>query len=189
MAIRPHGAIRASHSRRPPWRSGVSTQGYCPMRSVLVLAGLAMLAGCGGNAGPLASASATDLAFVAAETTWDQNRDGNVTCNEWKQYAVSLLKDADRDRDGSLSSQEFDAMARQDRLFQTIGFAYFDADRNGRISLPELADKPNPAFVLLDRNGDCTISPDERVRLDTARRQESRPVANPLPGPSRPGGY
>jgi hypothetical protein len=156
-----------------------------------MLAGVvAMLAGCGGNTGPLASASATDRLFIAAEASWDLNRDGNVTCNEWKQYAASLFKDADRDRDGSLSRQEFEAMSRQDRLFQTIGFAYFDADGNGGVSLPELADKPNPAFALLDRNRDCVISSNERIHLvDTRRPDEGRPVANPIPRSGRPGGY
>jgi EF hand len=159
------------------------------MRSVLVLAGVIVLAGCGGNAGPLASASPTDLKFVAAVGTWDMNRDGNVTCSEWKQYAASLLKDADRDRDGILGRQEFEAMSRQDRLFATIGFAYFDADGDGRITLPELADKPNPAFALLDRSGDCTISPNERINLESKRPDESRRVSDPIPRSGRPGGY
>lgn len=159
------------------------------MRSVLVLAGLVVLAGCGGNTGPLASASPTDLKFVAAEATWDMNHDGNVTCSEWKQYAASLLKDADRDRDSILARQEFKAMSRQDRLFATIGFAYFDADGDGRITLPELADKPNPAFALLDRNGDCAISSNERINLERKRPDKSRPVSNPISRPRRPGGY
>jgi Ca2+-binding EF-hand superfamily protein len=157
------------------------------MRSVLLLAGVVVLAGCGGDTGPLASASATDLKFVAAEATWDLNRDGNVTCSEWKQYATSLLKDADRDRDGSLARQEFEAVSRQDRLFATIGFAYFDADGDGRITLQEFADKPNPAFALLDRNGDCTISSNERINLASKRPDER--VKDPIPRSGRPGGY
>jgi Ca2+-binding EF-hand superfamily protein len=159
------------------------------MRSVRVLAGVLMLAGCGGNTGPLASVSPTDLKFVAAVATWDVNRDGNVTCSEWKQYSASLLKNADRDRDGILARQEFEAMSRQDRLFATIGLAYFDADGDGRITLPELADKPNPAFALLDRNGDCTISPNERINLESERPAESRRVSDPIPRSGRPGGY
>ena len=160
------------------------------MRGLLVLACLAVLTGCGGNAGPLANASATDLKFVAAEGTWDMNHDGNVSCNEWKQYAASLFKDADRDRDGILSREEFSAMSRQDRLFETVGFTYFDANGDGRISLPELADKPNPAFTLLDRNRDCIIASDERLNLAASRRvDESRPVSNPIPRSGRPGGY
>ena len=159
------------------------------MRSELVLAGALVLAGCGGNTGPLASASPTDLKFVAAVATWDINHDGTVTCSEWKQYAAGLFKDADRDRDGMLARQEFETMSRQDRLFATIGFAYFDADGDGRITLAELADKPNPAFTLLDRNGDCTISPNERINLESKRPDESRRVSDPIPRSVRPGGY
>jgi hypothetical protein len=160
------------------------------MRSVLVLAGLVVLAGCsGGDAGPLASASATDLKFVAAEATWDVNRDGNVTCSEWKQYVASLLKDADRDRDGILAPQEFEAMSRQDRLFATVGFAYFDANGDGRIAPPELADKPNPAFAVLDRNSDCAISSSERINLQSRRADESKRISDPIPRSGRPGGY
>ena len=80
-------------------------------------------------------------------------------------------------------------MSRQDRLFATIGFAYFDADGDGRITLAELADKPNPAFALLDRNGDCTISPNERINLESKRPDESRRVSDPIPRSGRPGGY
>jgi hypothetical protein len=160
------------------------------MRGVLVLACLAVLTGCGGNSGPLASASATDLTFVTAEASWDLNRDGNVTCAEWKQYAASLFKDADRDRDGILSREEFSAMSRQDRLFETVGLAHFDANGDGRITLPELADKANPAFALLDKNGDCVISSNERFNLAESRRpDEKRPSANPIPRSGRPGGY
>ena len=159
------------------------------MRSLLVLACLLVLAGCGGATGPLSSASPTDLKFVAAVATWDMNHDGNVTCSEWKQYAAGLFKDADRDRDGILARQEFEAMSRQDRLFSTIGFAYFDANGDGRITLPELVDKPNPAFALLDRNGDCTISPNERINLESKRPEQSGRVSGPIPKSGRPSGY
>jgi Ca2+-binding EF-hand superfamily protein len=60
-------------------------------------------------------------------------------------------------------------MSRADRLFETVGFAYFDADGDGRISLSELVDKPNPAFTLLDKNGDCVLSPDERMHMSESR--------------------
>lgn len=132
------------------------------MRGVLLLAVLA-LTGCAANKSPLASASPTEREFVAAAETWDLDHDGNVTCDEWKQYAGNLFRGADSNRDGFLTREEFTAMSRVDRLFETVGFAYFDADGDGRISLSELADKPNPAFALLDKNNDCVLSPDERM--------------------------
>jgi Ca2+-binding EF-hand superfamily protein len=130
----------------------------------LALAAL-VLAACAGSKSRLASASPIEREFVVAEATWDLNHDGNVTCDEWRQYAAGLLKEADADRDGALSREEFAAMGRQDRLFETVGFAYFDADGDGRIAGAELTGKPNPAFALLDKNNDCAISPEERLHL------------------------
>ena len=131
------------------------------MRAVLLLAILA-LGGCAGSKNPLATASSTERAFVAAAETWDLNHDGSVTCDEWKQYAGTLFRGADANGDGFLARDEFAAMSRVDRLFETVGFAYFDADHDGRISLSELTEKLNPAFALLDANSDCVLSPEER---------------------------
>jgi Ca2+-binding EF-hand superfamily protein len=118
------------------------------------------------NKSPLATASSVDREFAAAAVTWDLNRDGNVTCDEWKQYATDLFRAADVNRDGVLTREEFTILTRQDRLFEVAGFSYFDADGDGRLTLSEVVDKPNPAFALLDTNHDCVISPDERRGVD-----------------------
>ena len=131
--------------------------------SLLVLAAVALQGACTANKSPLASASPLEKQFVAAAITWDLNQDGDVTCAEWKQYAAQLFREADRNRDGYLNREEYSVMARTDRLFETAGFAYFDGDGDGRITLAEIADRPNPAFDLLDRNKDCVIALDERA--------------------------
>jgi hypothetical protein len=40
-----------------------------------------------------------------------------------------------------------------------------------------------------DRNGDCTISPNECINLESKRPDESRRVSDPIPRSGRPGGY
>lgn len=133
-------------------------------RLALLLAA-AVLAGCAtGNKSPLASATPLEREFAAAAITWDLNKDGDVTCEEWRQYLAGLFREADADRDGFLTRQEFAALARSDRLFEVAGFDYFDTNTDGRLTLAEMADKPNPAFQLLDKNNDCVISADERLQ-------------------------
>jgi EF hand len=127
------------------------------------LAAAGLLIGCTGNTSSLSSASPVEKEFAEAAITWDLNGDGDVSCNEWKQYAAQLFRESDRNRDGFLNREEYAAMGRVDRLFDTAGFAYFDADGDGRVTLAEIADRPNPAFVYLDRNSDCVITPEERA--------------------------
>lgn len=131
--------------------------------ALLALGALVLQAGCSANKSALASASPIEREFAAAAVTWDLNQNGDVTCEEWKQYASGLVREADVNRDGFLSREEFAAMSRRDRLFETAGFAYFDANGDGRIALAEIVDKPNPAFTLLDNNQDCVITPEERM--------------------------
>lgn len=124
---------------------------------LLAIVMLALVTGCATSKSPLADATPLEKEFAAAAITWDLNRDGDVTCEEWKQYATQLFHEADRNRDGFLGKDEYAAMARTDRLFETAGFAYFDADGDGRIALAEIIDKPNPAFIYLDRDKNCVI--------------------------------
>ena len=111
--------------------------------------------------GSMASLSPPERAFIDAAPTWDLDKDGVVTCEEWKQYAADLFRQADADHDGQLTREEFAGVAEQDRLFVTADFSYFDANADDRVSLAELADKPNPAFVLLDKDNDCRLTNDE----------------------------
>lgn len=145
----------AQASTRPGWGGAL----LC--LAALLHAGCSSWSSSGG--GPLASASPLDREFAVAAVTWDLNKDGDVTCAEWKQYVTELFREADADRDGYLTPEEFGRMSRIDRLFEIAGFAYYDSNNDKRISLAEMTDKPNPAFALLDKNKDCVISADERV--------------------------
>ena len=88
---------------------------------------------------------------------------------------------ADANRDGILTRQEFAALARSDRLFEVAGFDYFDANADGRLSLSEMTDKPNPAFQLLDKNGDCVLTAEERVEQRSYAREEGKSQGRPPP--------
>jgi len=128
---------------------------------------LAVILGAGacstGGKTPFASASATQKQFLRAAVTWDLNKNGDVTCEEWKAYVGGLFQEADANRDGTLTPDEFTVMAHRDRLFETARFTYFDARGDGRLSLAEVTNKPNPAFRLLDSDGDCRLTPEERA--------------------------
>jgi hypothetical protein len=161
---------------------------------------LALVAGAGGCAtqgSAPGSASQIDGVFASAAGTWDLNRDGQVTCEEWKQYAGGLFAGADANKDGALSRQEFAAMARVDRLFAVANFEYFDGNGDGKVTSAEVVDRPNPAFRLLDKNGDCAIGRDEKARERSpsaqAEGQEKRQPRGPgdrgTTGGGRGGGY
>ena len=130
----------------------------------LLLSVAALTACATGDTSLLASATPVERGFALAA----------VTCDEWKQYVAGLFREVDANRDGFLTRQEFAALARSDRLFEVAGFDYFDANSDGRLSLSEMADKPNPAFQLLDKNGDCVISAEERVNQRSYARDDGK---------------
>lgn len=112
-----------------------------------------LLAGCGGS-----SLGEVDRVFLSAAGNWDRDRDGAVTCEEWQAYAAELFNGADANRDGSLDRPEYAAIIKTDRMFQTVEFTYFDADKDGKVTRAEFVNKPNRAFVLLDKNNSCVLT-------------------------------
>ncbi len=152
----------------------------------MLLAGGA--AGCGGGfSGP--SLSETERVFLSAAGSWDTNHDGVVTCDEWKAYVNDLFNGADKNRDGFLDPAEFAVMSRTDRMFETVGFSYFDANHDGKIARAEITDRPNPAFVLLDKKRDCQLTSTEltgaRSLLTEAQPTVSAPSSSPTGDPTR----
>lgn len=99
-----------------------------------------------------------DRVFLSAAGSWDRNRDGIVTCDEWKAYAAELFASADANHDGYLDRTEYQKVIGTDRMFETADFSYYDADNDGKVSRSEFVEKPNRAFVLLDKNHECKLT-------------------------------
>ncbi len=101
--------------------------------------------------------SETDRAFLQAAGSWDRNHDNVVTCDEWKSYAEDLFNGADANHDDSLDSTEWPKLVSTDRMFLSADLAYYDANGDGKVSRSEFVDKPNPAFVMMDKAGSCKL--------------------------------
>lgn len=140
--------------------------------------------GIGSSGSPFGGASEVDVTFVSAANTWDLNKDNVVTCDEWKAYATQLFREGDGNGDGALTEEEFNKVARTDRLFDVAGFKYFDTNGDGKITLEEFTGKQNPAFRILDKNNDCRIEGSEFVqRRAIEKKEHSVPTEMPRGGP------
>ena len=132
----------------------------------LGLVGLVSFAAAGcSTASPFSSASDFDRTFIGAAQTWDLDKNSIVSCDEWKQYVTTALREADSNADGALSPDEYAVMAKSDRLFSVADAKYYDSNGDGRVSLDELTGKQNRAFSLLDKNGDCQIDRTETAQV------------------------
>lgn len=129
---------------------------------VLVLACAIAGAGAAQNdKGTPARYSVLDSLVSWASTWGDVKREGVYTCDEWKRYAARLFKDADRNHDGYLDAKEFETIRKADPMFREADLAYFDDNRDGRISRDEFVDKPNLFFIRYDKKGTCRVTLDD----------------------------
>lgn len=138
-----------------------------------MLGGSLVTAGC--STKPFQDSSDFDRTFIGAAQTWDLDKNNVVTCDEWKQYTGTLLRESDGNGDGNLDAAEFAAMAKSDRLFDVAKLSYFDANADGKVSGEELAGKPNAAFKMLDKNGDCQIDRNESVQVVGTDKVKEKP--------------
>lgn len=150
-----------------------------------VCGALLALAGCGTQVNPFSggsSVSEIDRVFLAAAGSWDRNKDGIVSCDEWKAYATELFDGADANRDGMLDATEFATLTKTDKMFVTADFSYFDANRDGKVSRAEFIDRQNPAFVLLDKQKTCQLTATELTGGRTVM-EAAKPTVTPPTGP------
>ena len=102
-----------------------------------------------------------DDPVVASAPLWDADHNGTYTCDEWKQYVSRLFNMADRNHDGFVGASEFRTIQQAAPMFKEADLAYFDENRDGRVSREEFVNKPNPLFARYDKNYDCKVTPQE----------------------------
>jgi hypothetical protein len=129
--------------------------------------------------------------LLAGLSRWDTDFDGTFTCEEWKRYVEQLFTRSDKNGDGGLERTEFATLGKYEPIFSKADFAYFDDNADGKISLREFADKPNPLFARYDRNRDCQLTADEISGRGTSGALPSGPPGRqqkPPPGSVERGG-
>ena len=146
---------------------------------------LTVIAGCGGSSIP-----ETDRVFLSAAGNWDRNRDGIVTCDEWKAYAAELFDAADANHDGFVDRNEYATIVATDRMFQTVEFSYYDTNGDGKLDRAEFVEKPNRAFVLLDKDHTCRLNASQvaGARAHTEQVFDSKKAASGDPRENCPQG-
>lgn len=113
--------------------------------------------------------------LVAWATTWgDIGRTGVYTCDEWKRYATRLFNEADKNRDGFVDAQEFKSIQQADLMLKSADLAYFDDNRDGRLSRSEFVDKPNQFFARYDKKGECRVTLDNIADTSADKKRDGR---------------
>ncbi|MCC7253570.1 EF-hand domain-containing protein, partial [Hyphomicrobium sp.] len=90
------------------------------LRTVACLALLpgAVAGGCASSSNPFSNTSDFDRTFIAAAQTWDLDKNGSVSCEEWTRYVSTEFRQADGNGDGALDAEEWKKMVASDRLFE-----------------------------------------------------------------------
>ncbi len=150
--------------------------------SAFATAGMAACSS-GGFPGLAEGPSPADRMFLSAAGNWDRNKDGVVTCDEWKAYAAELFDGADTGRKGYLTPDDWKKVIGVDRMFETVDFKYYDANNDGKVERAEFVDRSNRAFELADRDHDCDLT---SVEL-TGARMAAKPADKIVPAGSESG--
>jgi Ca2+-binding EF-hand superfamily protein len=140
-----------------------------------------LLSACSTVSNPFSNTNDDDRVFIAAAQTWDLNKDGTVTCDEWKQYVTTAVREADANGDGALDATEWQTLVKGDRLFEVASLSYYDSNGDGKATAEEIADKPNRAFALLDKNKDCQIDRNETVQVINVDKPKAKEYNQDIP--------
>jgi hypothetical protein len=146
---------------------------------------LALLSGACSNSMPSLTGgpSEIDRVFLIAAGNWDRNKDGVVTCDEWKAYAEELFGIGDVERKGYLTPQDWTRITAIDKMFETVDFKYYDRNGDGKVDRAEFVERRNRAFEMADRDNNCQLT---SVEL-TGARTAGTPAAKITPNGSESG--
>jgi Ca2+-binding EF-hand superfamily protein len=145
---------------------------YPTARLILCLTAAAMAAGCSAsNAGGGSSVatpsgqkiSELDKSFLRGISSYDLNRDGVITCDEWRTSAASAFIKANKSGSGVMTEEEFRNLAATDRTFLVATSKYYDANGDGKVDKKEFIERPNAAFAIADQDKDCRLTDVERL--------------------------
>jgi hypothetical protein len=132
----------------------------------------------GENKEPLSAAPRSEKKpsdpFIEFAARWDTNGDSTYTCDEWKIFATTLFRRADKNHDGFITEDEFPVIRGADRILSNASLSYFDTNSDKKISRAEFIEKPNPLFIIYDANKDCKVTPQELQRQVSSSPDEAR---------------
>ena len=135
----------------------------------VAMAGGLLLGACSNSMPSLTGGpSEIDKVFLIAAGNWDRNKDGVVTCDEWKAYAAELFAIGDTAGKGYLTPEDWKRIVNVDRMFETVDFKYYDRNGDGKVDRAEFVDRPNRAFELADRDKNCELTTVELTGARTA---------------------
>jgi Ca2+-binding EF-hand superfamily protein len=143
----------------------------------LVLLPGAFVGGCSAAKNPFSNTSDFDRTFIGAAQTWDLDKNGSVSCDEWARYVATSFREVDGNGDGALDAEEWKKLVSNDRLFEVANISYYDANGDGTVTVEEMTGKQNLAFKLLDRNQDCQIDRTETVQVHGIDKQKASGTA------------
>lgn len=152
--------------------------------SVIVASSLVLCACASGGARIAKSGDSNTRSFIQAAGTWDFDRNGTVSCDEWKGYATRQFGAADSNTDGKLEYSEYKTLSSRDSMFGSVSPEFFDRNKDTRISKAEFVDTPNPAFASLDADKDCNLTIAELAAVPRKRSSKVND-SNLFPGEAR----
>ena len=145
--------------------------GAAAMLALGGLAGLAQAEMQGGMGGGMGEGHGGGMMGRQLMERYDTDKDGKVTQQEIDKNRADWLAEADSDKTGSLSLEEFKVLwlkARNEMMVRE--FQFFDRDGNGQVTIEEYQGPMSDMVAERDRNADGALSKDDRPAKGEGRR-------------------